>query len=385
MFRLSISVCRILAALLLLTACGGPAANGSRRASTAAPATNRSAVSTAPSSPPQARSTPAVASPDTPPALRLASPAASPVTAIPGVVDPANQGWPRQVQALNGRITIAAKPQRIHTVSLGFDEVTFALVPATRVVAVGSYTQQPDYSNVAAQAQNLPAVAREPEPIIAQHPDIVLADALTKPELIRALQTAGITVVQLGLHNTPDGRIQDILLLGYIYGEEARARQFAAEVRSRYTALETIIQTKPSATRPRVLSLTSYADKLYTAGRGSTEGSIIEAAGGRNVAAEAGIERNQTTNLEGIIAMSPSIIVIPQVAGGAAFRQQLLANPALSSVPAINAQRVYVVPAKFFTTLSFWNIRGAEELAKLLWPDDFAGRTFPPFSLPGGS
>ena len=62
---------------------------------------------------------------------------------IPGIVDPTNTGWPRDVEGLNGRVTIQAKPGRIHTVSLGHDEVTYALVPADRVVAVGKYTQSP--------------------------------------------------------------------------------------------------------------------------------------------------------------------------------------------------------------------------------------------------
>ncbi len=32
---------------------------------------------------------------------------------------------------------------------------------------------------------------------------------------------------------------------------------------------------------------------------------------------------------------------------------------------------IYVVEGKHFTTLSHWNIRGAEDLARILWPEDF--------------
>ena len=81
--------------------------------------------------------------------------------------------------------------------------------------------------------------------------------------------------------------------------------------------------------------------------------------------------------------MSPEVIIIAQPADGAEkFREQLLENMALAEVPAIKDGRVYPVDPKLFTTLSFWNIRGAEELAKMLWPDDLGDLEYGPFSLP---
>ena len=178
---------------------------------------------------------------------------------IPGIVDPTNTGWPRDVEGLNGRVTIQAKPGRIHTVSLGHDEVTYALVPADRVVAVGKYTQSPEYSNVADLAQEVDGIGRDPEQIVAQRPDIVIASPFTKKDLIEALENAGIVVVQTQLHNDPAGRIQDILLMGYVLGEEERALTLAAEVRSRHHALIDVVRAKPADAWPRVLALTSYS------------------------------------------------------------------------------------------------------------------------------
>ena len=81
--------------------------------------------------------------------------------------------------------------------------------------------------------------------------------------------------------------------------------------------------------------------------------------------------------------MAPEVIIIPQPPGsGEPFRKQLLANPVLKEIPAISHERVYVVPSKFFTTLSFWNLRGAEHLAVLLWPSEFGSTEFTGFSFP---
>jgi iron complex transport system substrate-binding protein len=302
---------------------------------------------------------------------------------VEGVVDPTNRGWPREVEVLNGLVTIEAKPLRVLTVSLGHDEVVYALLPAEHIVAVGRFTQTVGQSNVAELASLVPAIGRDPEQIVAHSPDIVFASPFTKKELIESLENAGITVVQSRLHNDPEGRIADILLMGYILGEELRAVELASEVRDRYEALRSVVAGKQADSRPRVMSTARYSEKLYTAGAGSTEGAIIDAAGGLNVAAEAGLERNPVIDVEGIIAMSPEVIIITQPLDSAEeYKQDLLNNPALAEVPAIRDGRVLQVQPSFFTTLSFWNQRGAEELARLLWPDDFADKEFPPFSFP---
>ncbi|SVE26427.1 uncharacterized protein METZ01_LOCUS479281, partial [marine metagenome] len=208
---------------------------------------------------------------------------------VAGIVDPKNQSWPRTVEVLNGLVTIDAKPERILTVSLGHDEVTYALVPSERVIATSAAAKMAQHSNVAHLAQSVGVIALDPEQVISYNPDLVVASPYTKADFIDAVRNVGIPVVQAKLHNDPHGRIQDILLLGYVYGEVVRAMEFADEVRGRYGALKKITSVKPMSDRLRVLSLTSYSDKIYTAGNGSTEGSIIESADGINAAALAGL------------------------------------------------------------------------------------------------
>ena len=364
-----------LALVLGLAAACGEAAS--------APTATAKPVEPAPTSSPVVPVQPAPTSSPVP-AQPTSTPVPNPFAEVSGIIDPTNHGWPREVEGLNGRVTITAKPLRIHTVSLGHDELTYALVPAERVVAVGTFTQKPMNSNVAELAKVVPGISRDAEQIVSHTPDIVIASPFAKEELLTALGNVGIPVVQTELHNDPQGRILDILFLGYVYGEEERAQQLVAEVQARFDDLGALTAVHSESTRPRVLSLTSYSDKIYTAGSRSTEGNIIVAAGGINAAAEAGIERNDTISLEGVISMSPDVIILPQPpdGGGEEFRQRLLADAALAEIPAIKEGRIYLVSPRFFTTLSFWNIRGAEELAKLLSPDDLGDREFPPFSFP---
>ncbi len=306
---------------------------------------------------------------------------ASTLEGVRGIVDPDNLGWPREVEGLNGVVSIAAKPRRIITASIGHDEVTLALVPNERLVAVGAVSKDVTYSNIAAQVQDKPEISRDPEVIIAQSPDVVVTSPFFPIEAVEALQRVGIPVIQTELIQGPDGRVNSILLMGYIFGEEERAFAFADEVQARYESLVSV--TVEQSPQPSVLALTLYSDTLWVAGGDSTEGGVIVAAGGVNAAETAGISGNQTTSLEGVIAMAPEIIIIPQPLefGAEEFRRSLLNNEALAEVPAIRDGAVYVVESKHFTTLSYWNIRGAEDLARLLWPDDFPNPPAETFTL----
>ena len=300
---------------------------------------------------------------------------------VRGIVDPTNLGWPREVEGLNGVVSIPAKPERIITASVGHDEMTLALVPGERLVAVGTSTKNAVYSNVAALVQGKPEISRDPEVIIAQAPDVVVTSPFFSTEGVDALSRTGIPVIQTELKHDPEARINSILLMGYIFGEEERALEFAEEVRDRHDALVAVTSTLEP--RPRILALTQYSDTLWVAGGNSTEGGVITAAGGINAAEEAGVDGNQTTSLEGVIAMDPEIIIIAQPIdfGAEEFRQSLLSHEALAELPAIKNGEVHVVESKHFTTLSYWNIRGAEDLARILWPDDFPDPAADPFTL----
>lgn len=331
----------------------------------------------APTSPPPPTTAPTATPVPTPTPVSLASY----FEGVPGIVDPANFGWPREVEGLNGMVTVPAKPLRLITASIGHDELAVSLIPISRLVGVGDPTKNAAFSNVASLVQDLPVITRDPETIIALSPDVVVTSPFFGAEGIDALSRLDIPVVQTDLAQGPAERIDNILLMGYILGEEERAIRFAAEVQERYEAVISV--TGPSQPKPRVLALTRYSDSIWTAGADSTEGGVIAAAGGINAAEDAGIVSNATTSLEGVIAMAPDIVIIPQPVefGAGDFRQSLLDNEALAEVPAIKNVQIHIVESKHFTTLSHWNILGVEELARLLWPDLFSDPISYEFSL----
>ena len=198
-----------------------------------------------------------------PTSTRVPTPTLEPATksleGVRGIVDPTNLGWPREVEGLNGLVSIPSKPLRIITASVGHDEMTLALVPRERLVGVGSATKNWTYSNVASLVQDIAAISRDPETIVAQAPDVVVTSPFFPAEAIEALSKTGIPVVQTELKHDPEARINSILLMGYIFGEEERAIKFAAEVGDRHESLVAV--TGKAEPKPKVLALTQYSDK----------------------------------------------------------------------------------------------------------------------------
>ncbi|MBI3979873.1 MAG: ABC transporter substrate-binding protein [Chloroflexi bacterium] len=315
----------------------------------------------------------AVASPGLAPAATAAPPPATPTRAAPApkttIVD-RTTGWPRRVQAVNGLVEIKAKPMRIHTLSVGYDEITFRLVDPGRIAAVARFSVDPRYSNVAELAKQVPTqVGRDAEEVIAARPDLVVASPFSNKDLVQRLVDAGVPVIITDLVQSPEAHAANIRLMAYLFGEEERGEALVRELEERLAAIDRIVQPKPAGARQRVLMLVA---KNFTPGEGSTEDAVIRRAGGINVAAEAGIKGNKQISLETIPEMKPDVILLAEVdLAKPELAEPVTGHPALQEVPAIKNKRIVPVRQAYFNTLSHWNVRGIEDLAKILYPDDF--------------
>ena len=282
---------------------------------------------------------------------------------VPGIDDLNDLSWPREVEAMNGTITIDEKPERILTISTGHDEMIFGFANLNNIVGVTSFSQSPG-GNIYELTKDMPTITSEIETIVAQNPDIVFADPYANANLMQSLVDLGITVVQTNLNNTNDGRINDILFAAYVLDELEGARMLINAIDS---VVSYIYNTPINSDEYNVLSVTYY-DAYWAAGEGSTEGSIIELAGFINSAAEEGVVSNNMITKESLIAMMPHHIVIPQSVewGGQDFYDTLMSDESFSSIPAVKNESVHMVNTSHFTTLSHFNILGAIDLLEIL-------------------
>lgn len=268
---------------------------------------------------------------------------------------------------MNGAVTIPSKPNRIHTLSVGYDEITFRLVDLSRLVAVGRSTANPELSNVASEARRVPnQIGRNAEEVVALQPDLVVASPFASPDLLELLRKARVPLVVADLVNSVAAHEENIRFLAYLYGEEERGEALVQEVRSRIERLRRLVGAQPASTRPRVLLMLGNS----TAGSGTNEDGVLRLAGARNAAAEAGLVGNREISLEVIPGMDPDYIVLAEPdPERPTLGQPILQHPAVRELRAIREDRVIRIKSSLLGTLSQWNVTGAEELARALYPN----------------
>ena len=280
--------------------------------------------------------------------------------------DPSNISWPRIVTINDRKFTIESRPERVATISLGHDEILFGISDTNQIVATTSFAQD-DGSNIQSKADGLPTISSDPETIISVSPEIIFADPYASVELIDALENAGIIVIQTQLDNSIEGRKNDVWLMSYITGNLSNAKILTDRIDNNIKALQNI-KSNNSDVENKLITL-SWWDAYWTAGIGSTEDSVITLGGGDNLSALNGVESNSTIDKELLISMNPEIILITQSVtwGGKDFYDQLFSDDSLSSINAIKNNKVHMVNSNWWGTLSYWNLKGSEELAKILY------------------
>ena len=288
---------------------------------------------------------------------------------IEAIIEPENLSWPRKVLINDEEITITERPEKVLTISLGHDEILFGVSNTDQIAGTTSFAQEGG-SNIEKKSEGLPIVTTDPETIISLSPDLVFADPYASIELMDTLKDVGITVIQTSLNNSSEGRKKDVWLMSYITGNLENALVLSEDIDNKVEILNDLAKSNTEKTK-NVITL-SWWDAYWTAGNGSTEDAIIQLAGGKNVAAANGVESNNTIEKELLISMNPEMILITQSVqwGGQDFYDDLMSDESLASIEAIKNDEVYMVNSNWWTTLSYWNIKGSEELAKILWDLD---------------
>ena len=258
---------------------------------------------------------------DVPPTMTPVLPTATPIPAtpepiysayaeVPGIVDPTNFGWPREVESSEGVITLSGPPAIAHFASQGHAEIAFGLIDTSRVAAIYSFFADPEGSNIAEHVGDLPVIGFEPEEVVALEPDVIVVSKFANPDLVAVFKDAGIPVLRTALEGS-NGDIPNILLIAYMLGAEDRGLELADEVRSRleFVKERVVDASVPVSERTSVLNVSDYGD-VWAAGAGSNMDNIIKDAGGVNAAAD--IEDFQQISIESIAAMNPDLIIITQ-------------------------------------------------------------------------
>jgi iron complex transport system substrate-binding protein len=276
-------------------------------------------------------------------------------------------GGCRHGPATDGSPQLPAAPQRIVPASAAAVDLVSALVGPDRVA--GLPAQALDYSGIAALGEKGEAFLRLPqfhtyaaEPLLALSPDLVLADTWQLAETTARLREAGVPVIALtSLESLEDVR-RSFTQLGDVLGVPERARAALAELDARVAALQDGAQRRSGRT---VLAYSNGGAGGWIAGAGTAADAWIRLAGLENAAAER--VGHQRCSFEELLLMDPDLLV---VSGPGAFDRKgaterlLRTAPALAGLRALAGERIVVLPAWLYDTVSQHIVTAAEELAR---------------------
>jgi len=298
-------------------------------------------------------------------------------TAGPAQVEPATGPYPMEVtDSVGNTMTIAAKPQRIVSLSLFSDEVLYDLVDVGRLAGASSLAADPVYSNVAEEAAAVePRVDFNVEQIIAIYPDVGFAANWSEADKIQQLRDAGIVVYQVNTPFSVAGIKTEIRAVANVVGEPEAGEAIIARMEQRIDALSDAVGGIPESGRAQAVDYNNWGTAN---GVDTTWDEVLRLAGVGNAAApfQSGDFGQVPMSKELLVELDPEVIFLPgyiwgEENGADAFRNQVLEDPAFADLQAIASGSVYMVPENLKGTYSHYLVDAAEFVARLVYPDRF--------------
>ena len=278
--------------------------------------------------------------------------------------------FPRTVADDRGdTMTIPSPPQRIVSHEMTVDEILFAVVEESRIVAVSRNTFDARFSNVATRVKRLGLpTSEDPEAVLRLRPELILAGAHARAEWVDLLRYSGAPIYRADNSTVKLVDLERLVLrIGYLVGTDDLASEVAASFRDR---LERVRKLRPvgSADRPRILGYNRSMS--YSYGGETLFHDVVTLLGGMNVGAEQGLEAYDGISSEQIAAWDPEWIVTGADPGQSEpLRQVLLSDPGVATTTAARTGQILILPNNVFLAMSHHVIELVEAMAAALYPE----------------
>ncbi|MBU6214012.1 MAG: ABC transporter substrate-binding protein [Actinomycetales bacterium] len=271
------------------------------------------------------------------PAADVRAPGLSPVAPVPGG---------RALDRM-GRTVSVADPRRVVSVASGAAETIAALGLASTVVGRDIASDGPSLHSVPVVTD---AHAISVEKVLATQPTLVVVDDQTTPTAaVDAIERAGVQVIEVPQAWSLPAVAPRIRALAAALGVPARGTDLIARMTR---AAAPVATNTASAPRVAFLYLRGTAAVYLLGGRGSGADSLIAAAGGIDVGAEARLRSFTPITPESMARIRPDVLLVMtkglQSVGGLTG---LRALPGVKQTPA--AQHGRVIAVDDATLLSF--------------------------------
>jgi iron complex transport system substrate-binding protein len=199
--------------------------------------------------------------------------------------------------------TVEERPKRVTTLSPSAAQTMWEIGAESQVVGLSEHATYLEgaesRTNVSAAGQSRISV----ETVVSTEPDLVLAPNVISNDTVEQLRDAGLTVYKFEFAASIDDIYAKTELAGELTGNCEAAGETVSSMRDRISTVEQAVE---NSERPRVFVSVGGG---WTAGQGTFVNSMVELAGGTNVAVEANITSYQQISEEVIVEQDPEWIV----------------------------------------------------------------------------
>lgn len=269
------------------------------------------------------------------------------------------------------RFTMTAKPQHIVSLSISTDEILMALVEPKRIAAITFLADDPGISNVVEQAKQISGRVKDtnPEALLLHKPDLIIIPDFIKPEVIQCLRDMKINVYVYKTPYSIAGVERNILELGHLVGEEARAREIVADMEKRLAH----ISQKLESVKQQKRIIFHRNGGAYFSPRASFN-DLCKYAKVKNALLELNYSHAAEIAQEEVIRLNPDIYIISGWNYDGkhdvdAYYHSIASNPAYYSTRAVQNKAVYILPGKHLFCISQYMLEGVEDIAKVAYSD----------------
>lgn len=275
-------------------------------------------------------------------------------------------------------LTFTKKPERIYASTLGLNEILIHLVDPGRITALPQEAYDEKDSLIYKEAQTVGRKLPETlstEQILALKPDLVIMQTSGDRDKVATLRDMGILVCEMKPALNYEAVVRHIRMISQAVGEEKQGEEMVRQMEEKLERVRMAVSSIPEKDRKVLMA---YSMNGVFGGKDGLFHQICTMAGVKNGAALGGLERGGHLPKERILAVNPDYFLFPERAfvsqAGAdidSYIEEVLADPALQGVTAVQKRQVVKIKDRYRYATSQYFADAVREIAVQVYPEAF--------------
>lgn len=278
-----------------------------------------------------------------------------------------------RADATGTEVTVEAAPERVVALGPSAAQTMWDIDGRDQVVGmpVNRYTSNLEGADERTNVFNPDGFTVNVERVVDLEPDLVLASNVIPDETVLQLRDAGLTVYKFGFAADLEDVQEKTRLTGQLTGNCEAATERVAWMEDR---LATVREAVAGEERPPVVYPLGGG---FVAGDGTFLHELIRTAGGRNVAAQAGVTGYGTLSIEVIVTRNPEWLVLNE-----GLPESALKLYAYNHTTALRQDQLIRVNPNYANQPAPRVVLVVEQIAKALHPEAYAAANATPTPSP---